>query len=776
MAVLMKGKTYKMKRKIMIFISCLLIVAFEANAFADVLGEVVGGYMTAMGASTYFYHNIYQSGSTYQREYYVDYKPNSGVVPIVVNGDRIYGKRTIDQAVDYMLENNMKPMIGINADYFSFKTGIPMGHTIINGEVVTNDTTGQNAVGFNADGTGFISWLQIATMITRSDGTAMQINCINKWLQPTLNTSYLLTNDFAASTKTSGNCKFIIFSPVEGSLSIGKTLKLRVDEKFDYDGEIAIPDGKLVLAMTNGYGDPAKLAFMDSLAIGEELTVTNEALYDSERWANVQNGIGCIGGRLIENGVLNSNFEPGTAPRTAVGVKADGNIIFYVIDGRQSGYSEGVKMETLAKRMQELGCVDAINLDGGGSSAIEGVFPGSDEYSVLNSPSEGGLRSCANFIFLQDLRTPTGVGEFFEFDINGNRNFLSGYRESIKVKYVVDTGGYKIDPAQVSYTAENGESTNIQVDGNQVTAYGSGEGYVVANAGGGVKYIIYNIYDTPEQIAVMSGGAQISSLEFSAGDTASVDLDAKAYVASVELNSDDSCYEYSCDSNIGTIDASGVFVPNTSEAATGNVYVRAGDLTLAVPVVVKKKAVFSDMGGHWSAQYVERLYNEGIISGEPSGSGYVYRPDSSITRGEFAVVVSKYLNLDVNAFAEAGFDDMYSVPDWQKPYVNAVYALGIISGKQSGDLLTFSGNDSLTRAEAITILGRIADVGKTFPSVSFDDSAEIPAYAEIYVNQMCGLGIISGYENNTLRPNNAVKRGECAKMICMCLDVLGTNI
>ena len=55
-------------------------------------------------------------------------------VPIVVNGASIWGTRNIKQAEQYMQENGLRPLAGINADYFSFKTGIPMGYTIADGE------------------------------------------------------------------------------------------------------------------------------------------------------------------------------------------------------------------------------------------------------------------------------------------------------------------------------------------------------------------------------------------------------------------------------------------------------------------------------------------------------------------------------------------------------------------------------------------------------------------------------------------------------------------
>lgn len=57
-------------------------------------------------------------------------------------------------------------------------------------------------------------------------------------------------------------------------------------------------------------------------------------------------------------------------PRTAVGKKADGTIVFVVVDGRSKGNAQGMSIFELRSIMGWLGCKDAINLDGGGSSAM----------------------------------------------------------------------------------------------------------------------------------------------------------------------------------------------------------------------------------------------------------------------------------------------------------------------------------------------------------------------------------------------------------------------
>jgi hypothetical protein len=74
-------------------------------------------------------------------------------------------------------------------------------------------------------------------------------------------------------------------------------------------------------------------------------------------------------------------------PRTAVGFSADGNTVWLVVvDGRQPGYSEGVSTAELGHYLAGLGATQALNLDGGGSSAMI-LQDAGGELRVVNSPS-----------------------------------------------------------------------------------------------------------------------------------------------------------------------------------------------------------------------------------------------------------------------------------------------------------------------------------------------------------------------------------------------------
>jgi hypothetical protein len=119
------------------------------------------------------------------------------------------------------------------------------------------------------------------------------------------------------------------------------------------------------------------------------LSANNQASFD----APIGDVYNAISGNLIfvQNGQpyqvnLSASYHQDIHPRTAVALDESGRtLILVVVDGRQSGYSEGVSMPELADIVIEHGGYTALNLDGGGSSAL--VIE--DEWgkpAVLNAP------------------------------------------------------------------------------------------------------------------------------------------------------------------------------------------------------------------------------------------------------------------------------------------------------------------------------------------------------------------------------------------------------
>jgi Phosphodiester glycosidase len=97
---------------------------------------------------------------------------------------------------------------------------------------------------------------------------------------------------------------------------------------------------------------------------------------------------------------FNYSWAEQRQPRTVAGIDRHGRLILVTIDGRQPGPSEGATLSEEAALMRSLGAVDAMNLDGGGSTtmAINGT--------LFNHPSDpGGERADGDFIIAQRVKT-----------------------------------------------------------------------------------------------------------------------------------------------------------------------------------------------------------------------------------------------------------------------------------------------------------------------------------------------------------------------------------
>lgn len=101
---------------------------------------------------------------------------------------------------------------------------------------------------------------------------------------------------------------------------------------------------------------------------------------------------------------MDRRFVYGRHNRTAVGLKQDGTIVLLVADGRIKKQCDGLSLPELTRIMRWLGCCDAVNLDGGGSTTM--YIKGKGENGIVNHPSDngrfdaGGERRVANAILV----------------------------------------------------------------------------------------------------------------------------------------------------------------------------------------------------------------------------------------------------------------------------------------------------------------------------------------------------------------------------------------
>lgn len=117
-------------------------------------------------------------------------------------------------------------------------------------------------------------------------------------------------------------------------------------------------------------------------------------------WADVATTIGGMpflvqNGRVVKNVYCGGDFC-GPNPRTGIGSTASGKVLLVTVDGRQPGWSVGMTMSRFAREMIGLGAVNAVNLDGGGSTTmwVKGM-------GLVNRPSDwDGERSVSSAVLV----------------------------------------------------------------------------------------------------------------------------------------------------------------------------------------------------------------------------------------------------------------------------------------------------------------------------------------------------------------------------------------
>ena len=121
-----------------------------------------------------------------------------------------------------------------------------------------------------------------------------------------------------------------------------------------------------------------------------------------------------VGGRYVLVDEGNSpapaiELKPDRHPRTAVCICANGDLLLVVLDGRNPGISEGMYLERFSLYLKSLGARKALNLDGGGSTVMALRMLGQQEIGIVNVPSDGFERVCANGIAVYAQHTGDGV-------------------------------------------------------------------------------------------------------------------------------------------------------------------------------------------------------------------------------------------------------------------------------------------------------------------------------------------------------------------------------
>ncbi|OLC29848.1 MAG: hypothetical protein AUH31_05955 [Armatimonadetes bacterium 13_1_40CM_64_14] len=303
--------------------------------------------------------------------------PHSGVrlLPTFGDGQRMQRIRTS------AIARTRGALAAVNGGYFG-PNGDPLGCLMVSGDVVNEPDPNHTCAGFTADGTPVFDHVQLEAVVRTPDGEA-PVTGVNRERRADELIVYRPSFD-----QTTGTNAFGAEAVVRGGVVI---------QQADLRGNSLIPPDGFVLS---GHGR-ARSWIMQTLTPGTPVLVRMRFVPRSAdaRWDRVVHAIGggphLLAGGLVSDEGFASTLVGRRHPRTALGVLPDGRIILLVVDGRSPPHSLGMTLVELALEMRRLGAVDAMNLDGGGSSTM--VVSG----RVVNLPSdENGERAVATSLLV----------------------------------------------------------------------------------------------------------------------------------------------------------------------------------------------------------------------------------------------------------------------------------------------------------------------------------------------------------------------------------------
>lgn len=266
--------------------------------------------------------------------------PEIEITPKLAN-ENIHAKTNINK-----FEENT--ILAINGTYFKQNTGTPLGALVIDEEIITGPI--YERVGFGIGKDEFKTSRLAFNGTLKNKHREIEINNIN---QPRM-----LYSDVLLYTEKWG--------------------ERSAETKTNYK-QIAIRDNKIVATSSyplfipeNGFVISAPAEKLEGFELGDKISLEYSLI---PKWKNIEH-IVSGGPYLLKEGEIfidtaaeKLNSIAGRNPRTAIGYTKDNVMIMVTVDGRKEGTS-GVTLKELALIMDDLGCYEAINLDGGSSTVM----------------------------------------------------------------------------------------------------------------------------------------------------------------------------------------------------------------------------------------------------------------------------------------------------------------------------------------------------------------------------------------------------------------------
>ena len=449
--------------------------------------------------------------------------------------NRLTGRQRPTEMQKELESDSVYVVAGINGDFYG-SGGVPVNAQVIDGMLLKKPFP-RELIAFDDMFNPFIQITSFSGSVSY-DGNDVSVDGINETRGENHLTVY--NSYFGSSTGTNAFGTEVGVRLIEDPL-VNRATKAVVETVESQQGDMAIGSHSMILS---GHGTAsdflASLSLDDTLSVQLNLNPLDQPIEEA------------IGGskQFIKNGVVDSNWEE-RHPRTAVGYSVDSTqMYFVVVDGRQS-HSVGMKLSELGDFLVMIGVNNAINLDGGGSSAM--VI----QNEVVNSPSDGGIqRAVANALFVtipdpgigsvQGIQTKPGLRRIFmgeDVDLRVYQ-YDEYYRRSL------------VDTSDVRFTVDEsiGRISNM---GKFSALFEPAEGYVYAE---------YNEFIDSTRIEVLGVGELDLTPEQSTIDT-TMNFSASYSVKDVDgllQDVDRNRIAWSLtDENIGSINDEGRFIPSS---------------------------------------------------------------------------------------------------------------------------------------------------------------------------------------------------------------------
>ena len=179
---------------------------------------------------------------------------------------------------------------------------------------------------------------------------------------------------------------------------------------------------------------------------------------------------------------------------------------------------------------------------------------------------------------------------------------------------------------------------------------------------------------------------------------------------------------------------------------------------------------FSDIDLSWAKLYINSLSYTGFINGYEEGGSLLFKPQNEITRGELIKILAAAKGSIATAPDVSMFADADEIEDWVKPYAAAAYNDGWFKGSKTERGIEAKLSERVSRQDAMTLVYRVLFDTKTSDGqLNFSDSSKVSEYAADAVSYLTENGIVSGFEDGTLRPLDFLLREQIAKILWVSL-------